>query len=345
MIHNVPSFSAISSSIEELKPLYDEKHFEFRIKNIALSVLLTLGASIATAAIVTVHLASIGFVPKTPVTAEDVKRTFLTGVALIGTVTAQIPKYAKALVNVIESIAYEILSCIALAILFPLNLERYDPKEKSQIKEGEIPVLFIHGFLGSSNNWVYLKRRLQEKERTNLFTINLGNPLLSITDYAEKVRKKVEEIKTLTGSDELIIVAHSMGGLVAREFTYNHNTQNINVRKIITLGTPLAGTNVAYLASWISKCAKEMTPHSSLITRLKKQANEHTSAKQYHVGTKVDLIILPRESATDKANEQDTETITLDVTPHAGYLFSDTAADIVAKEVLNVQPISPDKEP
>ncbi|MDP2671882.1 MAG: hypothetical protein Q8O68_00025, partial [Candidatus Daviesbacteria bacterium] len=62
--------------------------------------------------------------------------------------------------------------------------------------------------------------------------ISLTAPLLD---------QKISEIKKLTGSAKVDIVAHSMGGLVARNYIADAS-KALNVRKLFTLGTPHLGS-------------------------------------------------------------------------------------------------------
>lgn len=61
-----------------------------------------------------------------------------------------------------------------------------------------------------------------------------------ITSTAPPLDQKIESIKTQTGSQKVDIVAHSMGGLVARNYIADSQRAG-KVRKLITLGTPHLG--------------------------------------------------------------------------------------------------------
>jgi len=62
-----------------------------------------------------------------------------------------------------------------------------------------------------------------------------------ITLTASLLDQKINEIKTQTGSQKVDIVAHSMGGLVARNYI-SDAAKAQNVRKLFTLGTPHLGS-------------------------------------------------------------------------------------------------------
>lgn len=61
-----------------------------------------------------------------------------------------------------------------------------------------------------------------------------------ITTTKDLLDQKIQEIKTQAGSQKVDIVAHSMGGLVARNYIADANKAQ-NVRKLFTLGTPHLG--------------------------------------------------------------------------------------------------------
>jgi len=66
---------------------------------------------------------------------------------------------------------------------------------------------------------------------------NVGNALL--------LKEKVETIKTITASNKVDIVAHSMGGLLAREYLESDYYQD-DIDQLITLGTPHRGSPESY---------------------------------------------------------------------------------------------------
>lgn len=63
---------------------------------------------------------------------------------------------------------------------------------------------------------------------------------------ANLLKDKINEIKTICQCDKVDIVAHSMGGLAAREYIQSGQYQN-DVDQIIFLGTPHKGSPAAYL--------------------------------------------------------------------------------------------------
>jgi len=60
------------------------------------------------------------------------------------------------------------------------------------------------------------------------------------------LKEKIEAVKNLTGRNKVDLVAHSMGGLVARSYIEGNSYQN-DVDQLIFLGTPHAGSPESYL--------------------------------------------------------------------------------------------------
>lgn len=61
----------------------------------------------------------------------------------------------------------------------------------------------------------------------------------SISTYADRIKEVVDTAKYYTGKNKVVLIAHSMGGLVAREYLLKYGTQNVDT--LITIGTPNHG--------------------------------------------------------------------------------------------------------
>jgi pimeloyl-ACP methyl ester carboxylesterase len=239
-------------------------------------------------------------------------------------------------VNYIRAIIADIVSAIALAILFPVDLERFDPKKPEECDPSQRPILLIHGFLGSSNNWVYHRYCLLQAGYKNIFTVNLGDPRKSIEDYTKIVAAKVETIKALTGRADIVLVGHSMGGLVAQQYRYTEPGADACVKKIITIGTPCFGTHVALAASWASTAAQEMQPNSELVSRLQQAASADQATEYIHIATKADMMVRPVVSALGASGPR-SSTRVLNATGHIQHLFSPATAGLLEESLRDVR--------
>lgn len=112
-------------------------------------------------------------------------------------------------------------------------LEPYDPDK--------IPVLFVHGALGYPQSFEAIVESL---DRTRFqpwfFYYPSGASLDGISDF---LSQRVARLQLRHGFDRLVVVAHSMGGLVSRSFILKHHEQAREdpVRLFVSISTPWSG--------------------------------------------------------------------------------------------------------
>jgi triacylglycerol esterase/lipase EstA (alpha/beta hydrolase family) len=107
-----------------------------------------------------------------------------------------------------------------------------------------LPVLLIHGYGCNSGYWLPMSKLLRQA-RISHYGIDLEPPGASIDDFAPQVQAAVERLRAESGSAQVVIVGHSMGGLVARAYLRRYG--DAHIARVITLGTPHHGTVLAHL--------------------------------------------------------------------------------------------------
>lgn len=114
------------------------------------------------------------------------------------------------------------------------------------------PVLLLHGFGGGRATWLEMQSFLGGKGFDAVINeYYLGNQ--DIHDQARGLGADIAREKGRYASlglkmSRVDLVAHSMGGLIARDYTYGFPPHPTDVRKIIMVGTPNHG------ASFFDKC-------------------------------------------------------------------------------------------
>jgi len=154
-----------------------------------------------------------------------------------------------------------IANCLLFCFFLPFD--RYWMGSDKLSGTHRLPVLLVHGYLCNRACWVRIARVLQ-RAGWPVATVNLEPPTASIEHFAEQLDRRVSEVLEETGAEQLILVAHSMGGLVARCYLARYGESS--VRALITLGTPHHGTERARMG--IGRCAREMEPGSSWLASL-----------------------------------------------------------------------------
>lgn len=216
--------------------------------------------------------------------------------------------------------------CVALIIVLctiPIDLTR---QEIPSSQKGTTPILLIHGYMHNSSAWIYLRKRLQKAGLGPIYTINLGSPYHTIEEYAERVKEKAKIISRQTGQSELIIVGHSMGGLVSSYYATQLAPKN-TVKTVITLGSPLKGTKLAPIG--IGPCATQMRYKSDFTKRLSQIMEDAEDLKFFHIWSATDLIIRPPRSA--HLYHQNSMNEKIESLGHVSFLYSPKIANKLIK--------------
>ncbi|HZW12715.1 MAG TPA: alpha/beta fold hydrolase [Noviherbaspirillum sp.] len=106
-----------------------------------------------------------------------------------------------------------------------------------------LPVLLIHGYGCNSGYWHSMSKALVQAKIVH-YAVDMEPVIGGIDEYVPIIHEAIERISNETGHDKVILVGHSMGGLVARAYLRVHGSERI--AKVITLGTPHHGTGLAH---------------------------------------------------------------------------------------------------
>ena len=158
------------------------------------------------------------------------------------------------------------------------------------------PVLLIHGYVNNAGAMWKLWRALCHKG-LGVYTLNLEPVYGDIDPYAPLIAARIGAIRALTGAQHVTLVCHSMGGLAARAYLRHCALMHIGpgVAKVITLGTPHHGTQLARL-EW-SRNGKQMRPDSAWLAALAAHERDAWSCPLVSIYSLDDNVVVPHSSA------------------------------------------------
>jgi triacylglycerol lipase len=155
----------------------------------------------------------------------------------------------------LKAFATAIALCIAGLALTPASSLALDP------------ILFVHGWSGSSSNWNTMKSRFEKDgyPASHLVAYSYNTSNSNKVSAEKEVKPRVESLLKATGATKVDIVAHSMGSLNSRWYIKFLGGET-KVDEWVSLGGPNHGTNFAY-GCWSTACT-EMRPGSTFLKEL-----------------------------------------------------------------------------
>ena len=166
-----------------------------------------------------------------------------------------------------------------------------------------LPVLLIHGYGCNSGYWHAMSRALDRAGLTH-YALSLEPVFGGIDEYVPLVERAVETMLRETGQEKIVIVAHSMGGLVARAWLRSRGSARAaRAARVITLGTPHRGTGLANFGVGLN--AEQMRWRGSIesgrasdwLCQLERDETPETRALFVSIYSRHDNIISPPSSS------------------------------------------------
>ncbi len=160
-------------------------------------------------------------------------------------------------------------------------------------------LLLVHGYGCNRGIWYGVDRWLAGLGWA-VDACNLEPPHADIDDSGIQVAQAAERLCARTGYASVIIIAHSMGGLVARAAL--RHAPNAPISHVITVGTPHYGTWHARLGR--GACAAQMRPGCEWLHALPGAEPPALAARFTSIASRHDNIVSPIECALLKGSRQ-----------------------------------------
>jgi triacylglycerol lipase len=206
-----------------------------------------------------------------------------------------------------------------LTFLLVIPFERlWMPADR--LPPGNKPVLLVHGFGCSRGVWWLLRRRLEAAGHT-VATVSLAPPYTSMGKLVPQLNQRIEEVCATTGSKQVTLVGHSMGGLICRSYLARHGIDRVD--RLFTLATPHAGSVLARIG--FGRNSREMTPGSLW---LRDMATETVRIPAVSLRNAYDNYVMPQ----DNQRLPGARDIELPPVGHIAMLYDDR----VAKQLLEL---------
>jgi len=154
------------------------------------------------------------------------------------------------------------------------------------------PVLLVHGYVCNRGIWRPFAQWLAARGHP-VESVNLEPVFGTIDDYVPIVADGVRRLRERTAAARIAIVAHSMGGVVARAWLASEGTAS--VCSVVTLGTPHAGTWLARLG--YGRNVAQMIPGGHWLGGLVARETPAGGALFTTIWSPHDNIVMPQQAS------------------------------------------------
>lgn len=193
----------------------------------------------------------------------------------------------------------------------PFNPDRLDPLARR-------PVLLVHGWVHNRTAFLLMQRGLQRAGLGPLHTFEYPSFSGDLDDVAHRLGPAVERLVSGARQDTCVLIGHSMGGLIARQYVQELGGDQI-VDTVVTIGTPHRGTYSAYCG--LGRSAVQCRPESAYLRRLDRTARP-TSTRWISYYSDLDFMVTPAVSAKLTHPALDATNVRVRDTGHLSMLLS-----------------------
>ncbi|MFC1737086.1 esterase/lipase family protein, partial [Candidatus Hydrogenedentota bacterium] len=233
--------------------------------------------------------------------------------------------------RILSSLVIELRSSFALVLLRISSSVRRGGKPVLSLGAPGCPVLLVGGFLSGASSANPLHSKLRRAGYHHVYTLSLPYWSLEPREAAELISEKVARIRQATGRDKVDIVAHGLGGLVARYYVFMLDGESC-VRTLLTLCTPHHGSFFARIMSFAvhPPGIKQMRPNSPFLEQLNLDEGRRTVVNIVSIRSDADCTVLPDKSAFLRSPAVNHA---VENAGHMSVLFSDEVFRLIKKSL------------
>jgi triacylglycerol lipase len=166
----------------------------------------------------------------------------------------------------------------------------------ADVRAAGMPILLVHGFADNRSVFAVLGRALRKRGFGMVYGHNYSVLTALIGDVhsaARELGREVERVCEATSAEQVHVVGHSLGGLVARYYVQRLGG-DARVHTLVTLGTPHQGTRAAYLLP--TQVLRQLRPDSDVVAELA-APSPGCRTRFVSVWSELDMFVVPQHNA------------------------------------------------
>ena len=195
---------------------------------------------------------------------------------------------------------------LVVAAVLAATLVALLPSPPASAAPAKDPVVIVPGFTTGpviDTGYIPLRDRLRSAGYDVTVLVYPDYGLGDIRTNSQRLANTIASVRARTGAAKVDLVAHSMGGLVSRDYVKNLGGST-TVDSLITMGTPHYGTALAVLAKFLTfgscigiTACNQMARGSSFLNSLNAGDDTIGNVRYTAIATKVDEVVFPYSTA------------------------------------------------
>jgi triacylglycerol esterase/lipase EstA (alpha/beta hydrolase family) len=162
------------------------------------------------------------------------------------------------------------------------------------VRGGRMPVIVVHGYFSNRGTVCALARALDAAGVAPVFVPSLPAIVAPIAEFAAHLERVVREVTQATGQPRVVLVCHSMGGLIARAYLASCGAGGVS--RLVTIGSPHHGTTLASLGAGSN--ARQMRIGSEFLRELEaREGGSGPGCGALSVYTVHDNLVSPQDTS------------------------------------------------
>ncbi|HEB71470.1 MAG TPA: alpha/beta fold hydrolase [Nitrospirae bacterium] len=192
--------------------------------------------------------------------------------------------------------------------------------EPGELVKGKPLIILIHGIAGKSDHFWLMRRRFSSRSVPNVLTFDYDSDNRSLAENCESLRDFLLRIRAKTGMSEAVLIGHSLGGLIAHEYTRKFGESG-EVKAVVALGSPFRGTRLAVMA--LTSKARSLAPSNPVFADI---ISSRLNTSFLSVYSRYDQFIIPYTNSDHPGADENRE---IELCGHTGFFFNKKVFKII----------------
>jgi pimeloyl-ACP methyl ester carboxylesterase len=222
------------------------------------------------------------------------------------------------------------------ADLDPHRIDHLTPRQRGlvlhDLSAAATPILLVHGLGDNRSAFTLLRRALRRRGFGRIRTVNYSVLTSDVRAAARSLGRSVQELCEQTGYERVHVIAHSLGGVIARYYVQRLGG-DARVHTLVTLGSPHRGTRSAQLFP-LPLC-RQLRPGSALVAELARPAPD-CRTRFVAVWSDLDQLIYPKRHARIDHPGLDTHNVLVRGIGHTSLPATGRVARVVARALTHL---------